>query len=38
MDKCRPSHGISLTKDDALMFWEVARSLSRELLAMKGEK
>lgn len=32
------SHGVSLTKDDALMFWEVTKSLSRELLAMKGEK
>jgi len=32
------SHGISLTSDDATMFWEVTKTLSRELLSMKGEK
>lgn len=32
------SHGISLTEDDASMFWEVAKSLSRELLALKGSR
>lgn len=31
------SHGITLTPDDAVMFWEVTKSLSRELLALKGE-
>jgi hypothetical protein len=31
------SHGISLSADDAAMFWEVTKTLSRELLAMKGE-
>lgn len=30
------SHGVSLTPDDAAMFWEVTKTLSRELLAMKG--
>jgi hypothetical protein len=30
------SHGVTLTPDDALMFWEVTKTLSRELLAMKG--
>lgn len=32
------SHGIALSPDDALMFWEVTKTLSRELLAMKGER
>jgi hypothetical protein len=31
------SHAISLTPDDATMFWEVTKTLIRELLAMKGE-
>jgi nucleotide-binding universal stress UspA family protein len=31
------SHGITLSCDDALMFWEVTKTLSRELVAMKGE-
>jgi hypothetical protein len=31
------SHGIVLSSDDALMFWEITKTLSRELLAMKGE-
>lgn len=31
------SHGIALSPDDAAMFWEVTKTLSRELLAMKGE-
>lgn len=30
------SHGITLSLDDAVMLWEVTKSLSRELLAMKG--
>lgn len=30
------SHGVSLLLDDAAMLWEVTKSLSRELLAMKG--
>ena len=30
------SHGVVLTADDAAMFWEITKSLSRELLAMKG--
>jgi hypothetical protein len=30
------SHGIVLTGDDAAMLWEVTKTLSRELLAMKG--
>lgn len=30
------SHGITLSTDDAVMFWEVTKTLSRELLAMKG--
>lgn len=30
------SHGIALSPDDATMFWEVTKSLSRELLSMKG--
>jgi len=30
------SHGVSLTPDDAAMFWEVTKTLSRELLALKG--
>jgi hypothetical protein len=32
------SHGVTLSPDDAAMFWEVTKTLSRELLAMKGEK
>lgn len=31
------SHGITLSSDDATMFWEVTKTLSRELLAMKGQ-
>lgn len=31
------SHGITLSPDDAAMFWEVTKTLSRELLAMKGD-
>lgn len=31
------SHGVVLSPDDAVMFWEVTKTLSRELLAMKGE-
>ena len=31
------SHGVALSPDDAAMFWEVTKTLSRELLAMKGE-
>ena len=31
------SHGIALSPDDAAMFWEVTKSLTRELVAMKGE-
>lgn len=30
------SHGVVLTGDDATMLWEVTKTLSRELLAMKG--
>lgn len=30
------SHGVTLSPDDARMFWEVTKTLSRELLAMKG--
>jgi hypothetical protein len=30
------SHGVVLSLDDARMFWEVAKTLSRELLSMKG--
>jgi hypothetical protein len=30
------SHGIVLSPDDAVMLWEVTKTLSRELLAMKG--
>ena len=30
------SHGVTLTSDDAVMFWEVTKTLIRELLAMKG--
>lgn len=30
------SHGVALTPDDAMMFWEVTKTLSRELLTMKG--
>ncbi|HZP92022.1 MAG TPA: hypothetical protein VFB20_03955 [Burkholderiales bacterium] len=30
------SHGVVLSQDDAAMFWEVTKTLSRELLAMKG--
>jgi hypothetical protein len=30
------SHGVALQPDDATMFWEVTKTLSRELLAMKG--
>lgn len=29
-------HGIVLSVDDSTMFWEVTKSLSKELLAMKG--
>jgi hypothetical protein len=31
------SHSVALSPDDAAMFWEVTKTLSRELLAMKGE-
>jgi hypothetical protein len=31
------SHGVTLSPDDATMFWEATKTLSRELLAMKGE-
>lgn len=31
------SHGVTLSPDDAVMFWEVTKTLSRELLSMKGE-
>ena len=31
------SHSVTLSSDDAAMFWEVTKNLSRELLAMKGE-
>jgi hypothetical protein len=31
------SHGITLSPDDATMFWELTKTLSRELLSMKGE-
>lgn len=31
------SHGVALSPDDAAMLWEVTKTLSRELLAMKGE-
>lgn len=31
------SHGVVLTNDDAAMFWEVSKSLSRELLSLKGK-
>jgi hypothetical protein len=31
------SHGVTLSPDDAAMFSEVTKALSRELLAMKGE-
>ncbi len=30
------AHGIVLSVDDSTMFWEVTKSLSKELLAMKG--
>ncbi len=30
------SHGVVLSPDDAKMFWEVTKTLSRELLSMKG--
>jgi hypothetical protein len=30
------SHGVVLSLDDATMFWEVTKTLSRELLSMKG--
>jgi hypothetical protein len=30
------SHGVTLSTDDAAMLWEVTKTLSRELLAMKG--
>lgn len=30
------SHGVVLSLDDAKMLWEVTKTLSRELLAMKG--
>ena len=30
------SHGVVLSHDDATIFWEVTKNLSRELLAMKG--
>lgn len=32
------SHGVVLSSDDATMFWEVTKTLSRELLSMKGVK
>jgi len=32
------SHGMVLSPDDATMFWEVTKTLSRELLSMKGAK
>jgi hypothetical protein len=31
------SHGVTLSPDDAAMLWEITKTLSRELLAMKGE-
>jgi hypothetical protein len=31
------SHSVILSPDDAVMFWEVTKTLSRELLTMKGE-
>lgn len=31
------SHNITLSRDDAVMFWEVTKTISRELLAMKGQ-
>jgi|HubBroStandDraft_6_1064221.scaffolds.fasta_scaffold05257_4 hypothetical protein len=30
------SHGVALTVDDARMFWEITKTLSRELLSLKG--
>jgi hypothetical protein len=30
------AHGVSLSGDDAAMLWEITKSLSKELLAMKG--
>lgn len=30
------SHGVTLANDDAAMLWEITKSLSTELLAMKG--
>lgn len=30
------AHGVTLSGDDAAMLWEVTKTLSRELLAMKG--
>jgi hypothetical protein len=30
------AHGVSLAADDASMLWEVTKTLSKELLAMKG--
>ena len=30
------SHGVALGVDDAAMFWEITKTLSKELLAMKG--
>lgn len=32
------SHGVALSIDDAAMLWEVTKTLSKELLAMKGIK
>jgi hypothetical protein len=32
------AHGVVLTVDDASMLWEITKSLSKELLAMKGSK
>ncbi|MGD1880445.1 MAG: hypothetical protein ACFB13_23445 [Kiloniellaceae bacterium] len=31
------SHGMTLSSNDAALFWDVTKNLSRELLAMKGE-
>lgn len=30
------SHGVSLTRDDASLLWEITKTLCRELLSMKG--
>ncbi len=32
------SHNIALSHDDAVMFWEVTKTISRELLALKGQR